>query len=586
MKGIVFFQALVWVTVSIQACPEIPEKPIPDTRERLFQDYAQFKAQLSPFDRQVKGQLPDYSEECNANVIKAIETFLDRAKSVSKWSFFQDDREKLFLDTLLWECSTQLEALGGVIKYFAPVDPFEGVQLTWPALMAQTKLESRNDMDDYLGQLSKIPKALRDIQTLLASGMAEGVTYSQSTLAQTDKQFSSLQVTRIEDSPFYQPFKKRSLFSLGGDKLDLMQSRAKTLIRDQVLPSFKNLANFLQSEYHKAARKEPGISSLPKGLEMYQSLVKFHTALEMPPQVIHDIGMNEVLRLQSGVGSVIQRLGLNMTFIEYSRFTRNNPKENFLNRRSLLDQMRDLIANKINPKLEASLPSEFLGSDFLDVKVEPMSENSLEFAAYNEHTRTVEINTKTLSSLKKFDLKSLLLSLANPGRNLQSQVKSKSDFLPDFMTMTSNYAPSYPSYRGFTDGWSLYAVYLGDEMDLFMDSGDLIGFYAAQLSNAADLVVDTGINTMNWSHTKGLAFYLEHTFMDATASEMRLAKISSHPGALMASKLGERAIMSLRVGRERLTEVEFQLKDFHAQLLRCQMPLELLPKCMDIKDVV
>lgn len=578
-------QSLLFVSCRVRACPEFFPKAIPDNREKLFQDYALFKAQLSPLDSQIKGQLPDYSEECTTKVIRSIETFQDRAKVVSKWSFFQDDKEKLFLDTLLWECSSRLEALGGPTRYFAPIDPFDGIQLTWPAVMAQTKLETRTEMDAYLNQLGKIPGSLRDIQVLLERGMAERVTYSQSTLAEVESQFANLQVTRIEDSPFYQPFKKLSLFALGGDKLDLIQSRAKTLIRDQVMPAFKNLADFLQTKYFEAARTELAISSLPNGLEMYQRLVKFNTALEMPAQVIHDMGMNEVTRLQSGVDSVIQRLGLNMTFIEYSRFTRNNPKENFLNRRSLLDQMRDLITKKINPKLEASLPSEFLSPDFLDVKVEPMSEERLEFAIYDEKTRTVQINTKTMSSLKKFDLKSLLLSMANPGRNLQSQVKIKSDFLPDFLIMSSNNFPTYPNYRAFVDGWSLYAVYLGDEMDLFMDSGDLIGFYAAQLSNAADLVVDTGIHTMKWSKTKALAFYLEHTFMDSTASEMRLSRISAHPGSVMATKLGERAIMSLRVGRERSTDVEFQLKQFHAQLLRCQMPLELLQKCMDIKDV-
>ena len=50
------------------------------------------------------------------------------------------------------------------------------------------------------------------------------------------------------------------------------------MIENEVLPSFNNMAIYIEEEYMKHLRTSPGISALPGGREMYIGYLRYHTS--------------------------------------------------------------------------------------------------------------------------------------------------------------------------------------------------------------------------------------------------------------------------------------------------------------------
>ena len=49
------------------------------------------------------------------------------------------------------------------------------------------------------------------------------------------------------------------------------------MIENEVLPSFSNMAIYIEEEYMKHLRPSPGISALPGGRDMYLGYLRYHT---------------------------------------------------------------------------------------------------------------------------------------------------------------------------------------------------------------------------------------------------------------------------------------------------------------------
>ena len=58
-----------------------------------------------------------------------------------------------------------------------------------------------------------------------------------------------------------------------------IQAEAKDVISNKVLPAFKNLQIYLETEYANHTRPGPGILVLPQGAIMYQAYLEYHTTI-------------------------------------------------------------------------------------------------------------------------------------------------------------------------------------------------------------------------------------------------------------------------------------------------------------------
>ena len=145
-----------------------------------------------------------------------------------------------------------------------------------------------------------------------------------------------------------------------------------------------------------------------------------------------------------------------------------------------------------------------------------------------------------------------------------------SDF-PKFLRRTIYFGLSiipshFPLHTSFTEGWALYSEYLGNELGLFEDPYDRLGFYSWNLLRGVRLVIDTGMHVMGWSRQKALDYILNNTAMSETAAISQVDRYITWPGQATAYKIGERAIKGLRRKLEK--SERFDLKLFHEDILQ------------------
>merc|ERR1711892_1395212 len=118
-----------------------------------------------------------------------------------------------------------------------------------------------------------------------------------------------------------------------------------------VRPAFQDLAQFLEDEYIPACRKDISASSLPGGTEFYAACLEFHTSTDLTPEEVHKKGLLEVKRIEEEMEGIIKEMGYDLTLSQFIVKLREDKSNYFTTGQELLDSFRDIIENKINPKL-------------------------------------------------------------------------------------------------------------------------------------------------------------------------------------------------------------------------------------------
>lgn len=134
----------------------------------------------------------------------------------------------------------------------------------------------------------------------------------------------------------------------------------------------------------------------------------------------------------------------------------------------------------------------------------------------------------------------------------------------------------------FVEGWGLYCEYLGEEMGLYKTPYDLFGRFSMEMMRAVRLVVDTAIHHKGWSLDKAIDYMMEKTGMHRHEVETEIYRYATWPGQATAYKVGEIFIRQLRqLATEQLGD-RFNVRDFHAVLLKNgPVPLTILKQVVE-----
>jgi uncharacterized protein (DUF885 family) len=189
--------------------------------------------------------------------------------------------------------------------------------------------------------------------------------------------------------------------------------------------------------------------------------------------------------------------------------------------------------------------------------------------AVNGVPGTYWVNTYNLSSRTLYTLPALTLHEAVPGHHLQTTLAAEIPNLPEFRNLY------YIS--AFGEGWALYCEYLGEEMGMYTTPYELFGRYTYEMWRACRLVVDVGIHHKRWSRKKAIAYLRKNTALSLHEIETEIDRYIGWPGQALSYKVGEIAIKSHRAKAEKELGENFDLKEFHYQVLKNgSIPLSVL----------
>jgi uncharacterized protein (DUF885 family) len=352
-----------------------------------------------------------------------------------------------------------------------------------------------------------------------------------------------------------------------------LRERATALVRDSVLPAWRQLHRFIADRYVPGARESMGLSALPNGEAWYAFAVRQYTTTDMSASAIHELGRREVARIRGEMDSVIVQSGFKGSFGEFIQFLRTDPRFYFTDTGSLLREYRD-IAKRIDPglvRLFGRLPRTPYGV----IAVPTYSERNVTTAYYMPGSPEAArpgyfyANTYDLKSRPKWEMEALTVHEAVPGHHLQIAIAQELQNVPEFR--------KHLGFTAFVEGWGLYSESLGHDLGLYGDPYSRFGALTYDMWRAVRLVIDTGLHSMGWSRQQAIDYFAANSSKPLHDITVEVDRYISWPGQALAYKVGQLKIRELREYATRELGDAFDVRTFHDQVLGAgAVPLGIL----------
>ncbi|MDR5589245.1 DUF885 domain-containing protein [Christiangramia sp. SM2212] len=424
------------------------------------------------------------------------------------------------------------------------------------------ELNNYDQVKAYLNKLNAIPYYTDQHFKLLREGLKKGITQPLVIFEGYENTYNSQIVDNYKNSYFYQPFENLPS-SLSEKQKDSILNAAEETITKNVIPEFKRIKKFFETEYFPKTRKTLGVSERPNGEEYYDYLLEYYTTLDLSADEVHNIGLDEVNRINTEMKKVIAETKFEGSFSEFFNFLRTDEQFYAQTPEELLMFARD-IAKRIDAKLPAyftKLPRKPYGVAEVPDAIAPKYTTGRYIGASNDtQPGYYWVNTYDLPSRPKYVLPSLTAHEAVPGHHLQISLNNElGEEIPEFRR---NFYIS-----AFGEGWGLYSEFLAEEMGIYRNPYEIFGKLTYEQWRACRLVVDTGIHAKGWTREQAVDFMKKNTALSIHEINTEVDRYISWPGQAVSYKIGEIKIRELRKKAEEALGQDFDIRKFHEVIL-------------------
>lgn len=446
--------------------------------------------------------------------------------------------------------------------YLNPIQADQGFHLN---LNYQVRpIRSYDQAVGYLNRLKAIPYFTESHFALMREGFKQGIVQPRVIF----NGYESTYETHIVDNPlesyFYSPFLELP-DNISQSRKDSLLTAAKQVVEASVIPSFKKIKVFFETEYLPASRDAIGVSAQPGGAEFYQNRIDFYTtSTDYTAKSIHELGLKEVARIKAEMQKIIKEVNFEGSFADFLKFLRTDAQFYVTTGDALLMHARD-IAKRIDNELPvffSRLPRQPYGVIKVPDAIAPKYTGGRYSGSSINGTQAGHylVNTYQLESRPLYTLPSLTAHEAVPGHHLQGALNQEmSDSIPQFRRNL------YLSAYG--EGWGLYSEYLADEMGIYRTPYEKFGQLTYEMWRACRLVVDTGIHAMGWSRQDVVDYMSQNTALSIHEINTETDRYIAWPGQALSYKIGELKIRELRERAKKALGENFDIRAFHEVIL-------------------
>ncbi len=547
-------------------------KPVADrlaAQNALFEE--QYESDLRNFperatsygDYRYNDKLAEYSLEAINQRHKTNQDFLARLEAIPSAGF--SDQDQLSHD-LLVRVLQQRIADFNLKEYEMPINQQNGVHTSLADLPLSVPFDSVKHYEDYIARLHQIPRVLSQTTEVLRAGMKDKLMPVRFLLEKLPVQCQGI----IDADPFLQPTKKYPASISPEDQKRLTQQITDAINAD-VVPAYKNFANFLRTEYAPAGRTTLSITSLPDGQKRYENDIYARTTTHMTPDEIHQLGLREMDRIQAEMTAIAKKEG----FADLAAFRaslKTNPKYKPTSAEQILEDFRHYIA-----QMEPKLPQLFTLLPKSPVTVEAIPAFQAAAATHyvtgtpdGKRPGRVVVATSDFAERSLIDDEAIAYHEGIPGHHMQLSVQQQLTGLPKFRLHGLG-------FNAYIEGWALYAEGLGKEVGFYQDPVSDYGRLSSELFRAVRLVVDTGIHSKGWTREQVVDFFRKSGAIDEPSIQSETDRYIAWPAQALSYKLGQLKIRELRERAQRELGTKFDIRSFHDEMLDGgTLPLDLL----------
>ena len=435
---------------------------------------------------------------------------------------------------------------------------------------------SSQDYYDWYSRLEQFSNNIKTFLEINKVGLTKGITQPKIITQGVVLQIDTIINSNIDSNPYMKVFLEADENLISSSEKTTLINRAKELITNKIIPAYVDLNDFLKKEYLPNSRDSIGISDVPGGKEYYEYLSKYYTTTNLTPDEIHQIGLEEIVRIRSEMEAIITQVNWDGDFNSFLNYLRTSPRFYYDNPDDLFNAY--LIMSKT---IDPLLPKIFKVFPRAPYGVIPIPEESAPFtttAYYNSPSPGrpgyFYANLYKPESRPKYEIPVLTVHEAVPGHHFQISIAQELENVPTFR--------KYQGITAFVEGWGLYSEELGEFMGIYEDPYDKFGQLTYDMWRAIRLVVDTGMHYKGMTRDEAVNIFVENSAKSILDINNEIDRYIAWPGQALAYKIGQLKILELRNKAEKMLGDEYDIKDFHHEVLkRGSLPLNLLEFYID-----
>ncbi len=527
-------------------------------------------------DRRFDDRLRDITPEGRAADSARLEAVIARARQIDPAALPAADR--ITRGMLIETVGSDLAVLSCALEEWV-VSPLRGPQVGLLSISDYTVIETREDVERFLARCRAMgpymDAHIANLRRGLAGGRTDGVDAVRKTIEQLD-------VLAGMDADRWSPAVKLGEVAFLDTDPDgpALRGALDEIIATIVRPAFLRYRDCLRTEILPAARPQDraGLMNLPGGDECYRKQVLRHTSLDMSPEEIHRLGLEQVARFRKNLSELGRKVFGTGDVAAIQKRLREDPAMHF----STPDEVEEKARESLD-RARAAMSGWFGVLPKAECVVRRMSDleapqSTIAYyrqpAADGSRPGMYMINTWKPETRPRYEAEVLAFHEAIPGHHLQIAIAQELTGLPEFR--------KHDGVTAYIEGWALYTESLCDEMGLYSGDVDRIGMLSFDAWRSCRLVVDTGLHAMGWTRQQAIDYMIDNSVLAENNIVNEVDRYLTNPGQALAYKLGQLEILKLREeGRRRLGD-RFDIKAFHDVVLENgAVALPVLRECVE-----
>ena len=588
------YTCLLFAFASCKLMPK--DEPIKDSRRlaRLFNDYYEDRMKLFPLEATQNGddryndQLPVYfTETYQSSLHDFYNNYLTRLTAFNRDRL--NDNDKISYDIFKREMEMSLEGLTfhypgsamGPYMSYTPFDQFGGLPLTLGQMGSGSSFQpfkTVQDYDNWIKRASAFSAWADSAIIYFRKGIAANYILPKALVVKMIPEMQAMITTDATKNLFYSPIQLMPASFDSADKKRLTAAFIK-LINEQLVPSYKKLADFLSGEYLPKSRASTGINSLPDGDKRYNYLVRYWTTTNKTPDEIYNTGLAEVKRIRDEMEKIKNETGFTGDLKAFFEYMKTDKK--FMPYKTL-QEILDAFA-QIQKTIDPNLKKMFghVSKTRFEIRQTEAFRAASASAEYNQGSADGSrpgIFYIPILDATKFNttsgMESLFLHEAIPGHHYQVSLQQEDTLLPKFRR--------FAWYGAYGEGWALYCESLGKELGLYTDPYQYMGALGDEIHRAIRLVDDVGMHQKGMTREEAIKYMMDNQAISEQDATAEIERYMAIPAQALSYKVGAMKIRELRTRYENELGNKFNLASFHDEFLKggC-MPLEVAERKMD-----
>jgi uncharacterized protein (DUF885 family) len=544
-----------------------PISPVDQLADRFWDQILELNPTTATVygDERYNDRLEDPSPAGRARVRQLMVDTKAAAEAISPDGLSVEDR--ITRDMLIVIADQGIEEDDQGVHRLRVVDQIGGPQTLVPQVTQFQPADTPERFEKFIARLESYRDYMGANTDILREGLDTGLTapriVTERTIAQLERMLAV-------------PMEQGIVASMAQVASEADRDKVRDVAAEILYPADHAFLAFLKGDYLKASRTDPGLWSAPDGESLYRTQIRSWTTLDLDPQTVHDIGMEELGIVNVGRREIASAAGA-ASPAEYRQRLADDPSNTPRSKDELLQRAREDIerAMEVAPRFFGTLPKAGC-----EVKaVEEFKEKDAPFAYYfppatdGSRGGTYYANGYDLESRKYTKLATTTYHEAVPGHHFQIALEQENENLSTFRRLGARIVGG-----AYVEGWGLYSEKLADEMGLFRNEAERFGMLDAVAWRAARLVVDTGLHALRWTRQQSIDFLLE-TGLSETDATIETDRYIAWPGQALTYMMGCREIERLRREITARDGSAFDLRGFHDQVLaHGSLPLATLSR--------